>query len=950
MTIFFFSSPATAAVIFNNTGTFPDNNLVLLQDNNKPPAQSDTIGNPAPSVAFSTSTTGGSNEYKISDTISDFVFETDVMFTDVNACEGFSLHFRQQVGTSNNYYLKFSGRYDGGFIIIGRDPGGVNLAYITNQGWSANTWYRIKLVAQGSSLKAYVNDVLKIDVNDTTYTSGITSFTTGFYMPSGTVSWYLDNMKLSTGIIDLPSTGQTTCYDSAGAVIACAGTGQDGEIQAGVPWPDPRFTDNGDDTVTDNLTGLMWTKDGNAPGPAACSPGTYKTWQNALNYVACLNANNYLGHTDWRLPNINELRSMVHAGESNTETWLNSQGFNNVQSSYYWSSTSNANYTYYAWIVNMWTGYGGNYYKSYYNYYVWPVRSGQSGSFGSSIIQLPRTGQTTCYDSVGTVIACAGTGQDGEIQAGVPWPSPRFTDNGDATVTDNLTGLMWTKDGNAPGPAACSPATKKTWQDALNYVACLNTNSYLGYTDWRLPNVNELGSMVHDGESDTSTWLNSQGFNNVQSYYYWSSTAYAYYTNYAWIVYMWYGGVNSYNKSDFYNYYVWPVRSGQSGSLDNSILLSQATGDQQSQTVAWNDVDNEYIALWQDFRNGTGNPDIYGARLDIDGNVIATDLPIVTQTAKQAGPWVSYGGGGYIAVWIDQRNMSITGTDVYGAWILPDGTVSSEFVVTNATANQRAASVVYNPSVNNFLVTWIDDTSGTSDLNIGGAVVNSGGGVSSGPFAMITASGNQRGPYVRYDYGNSQYFMVWFDNRNGGNDIYGSRVGSSGVMLDGSGLVISNATGDQKNARLTDRRPADGISNFVLSWIDLRNGQADIYGALIDEFGTKIGSDIQIAGGSYDQRAASIDVDYRRTGQAVVIWIDKRNGTDFDIYRAQVDQSGVVSGEALVAGAATGAANNQQGPLVTYSEDNGADNGFLFLWRDNRSGVDYDLYGIKVWP
>ncbi len=70
----------------------------------------------------------------------------------------------------------------------------------------------------------------------------------------------------------------------------------------------------------------------------------------------------------------------------------------------------------------------------------------------------------------------------------------------------------------------------------------------------------------------------------------------------------------------------------------------------------------------------------------------------------------------------------------------------------------------------------------------------------------------------------------------------------------------------------------------------------------------------------------------------------------YDIYRAQVDQSGVVSGETLVAGAATGASNNQQGPLVTYSEDMGVDNGFLMLWRDNRSGVDYDLYGIKVWP
>ena len=151
MTTIFFSSPATAEVIFNNTGTYPDSNFVLILDNNKPPVQSDTIGNPVPSVAFTTSTTGGSNGYKISDVISDFIFETDVMFTDRYACEGFYFGFRV-VDSNNYYYLKFSGRYDGGFIIMGSQNNGnpVNglLAYITNQGWSANTWYRIKLVAQ----------------------------------------------------------------------------------------------------------------------------------------------------------------------------------------------------------------------------------------------------------------------------------------------------------------------------------------------------------------------------------------------------------------------------------------------------------------------------------------------------------------------------------------------------------------------------------------------------------------------------------------------------------------------------------------------------------------------------------------------------------------------------------------------------------------------------------
>jgi hypothetical protein len=203
----------------------------------------------------------------------------------------------------------------------------------------------------------------------------------------------------------------------------------------------------------------------------------------------------------------------------------------------------------------MWDGYMNANNKSYYdgyggNGYVWSVRSGQSGSFGSSFIQLPRTGQTTCYDSAGNVIACAGTGQDGEIQAGMAWPSPRFTVSTDGyCVTDNLTGLMWVR----------SPdSTARTWQQVLDYA---NGLSLCGYTDWRLSNVNELEGLVNAGQSNSATWLNTQGFSNVQSDYYWSSTSVAYDPNDAWIVYMWSGYVYAVKKSD--GNYVWPVRSGQ---------------------------------------------------------------------------------------------------------------------------------------------------------------------------------------------------------------------------------------------------------------------------------------------------------------------------------------------------------------------------------------------------
>ena len=62
-----------------------------------------------------------------------------------------------------------------------------------------------------------------------------------------------------------------------------------------------------------------------------------------------------------------------------------------------------------------------------------------------------RTGQTLCFDSSGNEIPCAGSGQDGDIRPGVPWPAERFADHLDGTVSDRLTGLTWLKDGSCLG-------------------------------------------------------------------------------------------------------------------------------------------------------------------------------------------------------------------------------------------------------------------------------------------------------------------------------------------------------------------------------------------------------------------------------------------------------------------------------------------------------------------
>ncbi|QWV94728.1 DUF1566 domain-containing protein [Geomonas oryzisoli] len=157
-----------------------------------------------------------------------------------------------------------------------------------------------------------------------------------------------------------------------------------------------------------------------------------------------------------------------------------------------------------------------------------PTHAAQAGT-----IQLPKTGQTRCWDIAGTIIDCAGTGHDGETQLGRDWPSPRFSDNGNGTLTDTMTGLVWLKNANCFGTLA--------WQQALDAANALASGS-CGLTDgsaagqWRLPNRKELLSISSQNVSDGGAWLNSQGFVNGLHTYYWTSDTDLKYVGERWMV------------------------------------------------------------------------------------------------------------------------------------------------------------------------------------------------------------------------------------------------------------------------------------------------------------------------------------------------------------------------------------------------------------------------------
>jgi len=325
-------------------------------------------------------------------------------------------------------------------------------------------------------------------------------------------------------------TGQRTCHNAAGREIDCRGSGQDAESRRGVPWPMPRFEQNAE-VVLDRLTGLGWAQNANlAEFPLR--------WQEALGYISGMNKEKAFGYCDWRLPNRRELRSLM-SHETKKPALPEDHPFVNTFLGWYWTSTTSMIDPAYAWYIHLEGArmFYGN--KEQFSL-LWPVR-------GEGYGILPATGQTDCYNSGGQRIDCEGSGQDGEFRFGREWPKPRF-EVIDDLVIDHLTTLCWSKCADlAGGPV--------TWADALAAVAGLNQKAK-EQGIWRLPNINELESLVDCGMHSPALQF-AHPFDCVRESY-WSSTTSMFEPDWAWALYLTKGALGVGHKSGPH-FSVWAV-------------------------------------------------------------------------------------------------------------------------------------------------------------------------------------------------------------------------------------------------------------------------------------------------------------------------------------------------------------------------------------------------------
>lgn len=269
-------------------------------------------------------------------------------------------------------------------------------------------------------------------------------------------------------------TGQATCHDDL-APISCpaegaAFYGQDAQF----PGNRANYTSNQDGTITDNVTGLMWQQSPDTEGDGDIDAADKLTATEAVNYCDTLT---FAGHSDWRLPDIKQLYSLIAfhgtdvSGVTEDTTAVFTPFIDTNFFAFAYGDTSAGERTIDAQYASSTAS-------------VSPVL-GQEGTFGVNFAD----GRIKGYPLQKTFFVLCARGKSSYGQNSLQ-------DNGDGTITDQATGLMWAQDDSGTG---------LNWQEALAWVATQNAASYGGYSDWRLPDAKELQSIVDYSRSPDAT-------------------------------------------------------------------------------------------------------------------------------------------------------------------------------------------------------------------------------------------------------------------------------------------------------------------------------------------------------------------------------------------------------------------------------------------------------------
>ncbi|MBI5504979.1 MAG: DUF1566 domain-containing protein [Deltaproteobacteria bacterium] len=274
----------------------------------------------------------------------------------------------------------------------------------------------------------------------------------------------------------IADTEQSSCYNNSSVIAAPSAAqafyGQDAQYAGN----QPSYTLSADGlTVHDNVSGLTWQRSPDTDGNGSLTYADKLLYSQALTRPATMNAANYGGYGDWRLPTLEELYSLIlFSGAEASETssvgaipFINTDYFGFA----YGFTSSGERVLDSQWVTT--TLYVAN----------------PDQMFGVNFADGRIKGYPAS-DAVGKkyFVIC--------VRSNPGYGANSFADNGDGTITDEATDLMW---------AQADSATGLNWSEALAWVQTRNAANYLGHNDWRLPNPKELHSIVDYTRSPDTT-------------------------------------------------------------------------------------------------------------------------------------------------------------------------------------------------------------------------------------------------------------------------------------------------------------------------------------------------------------------------------------------------------------------------------------------------------------
>ncbi len=375
-----------------------------------------------------------------------------------------------------------------------------------------------------------------------------------------------------------------------------------------------------------------------------------------------------------------------------------------------------------------------------------------------------------------------------------------------------------------------------------------------------------------------------------------------------------------------------------------SLTISTPLNQQRLPAIAYNSVDGEYLAVWQDKR--AGNLDIWGQRLNLDGALLGSSFAICTNAGDQLFPTVAYNldTNQYLVVWEDRR----ADADIYGQRVNANGSLDgAEIPIAGAGTTARSRPrVAFNPISGEYLVVYAYEVS-ASDHDIRGRRVPAVGNPSTAEITGIaTGATDQNYPDVAcrsMEPGGGGYLVVWRETDGAQRDIKGRRLNQEGGSI--GGLDICTEASSQWSPAVAYSPDDD---RYLVVWPDDRDSATqgrNVYGRQVSGSGT-LYDEIAISTASSDQAAVAVTYG---SGPAnfIVVWQDTRNAsTTPDLYGQRVSGSGALvdtqvgSNDLLYTGP-----GGQESPAVAWA---GAEIQGLLVWEDDRNGTSYDIYGRRL--